>query len=901
MICIEFALTASLSAGVYAQDNSTPCPSTVAASELTENSSFRDAVRVTQNEVVSLESSTAEPRPESSNAESVRAFMKNNASGTVIDLAVITLPLRRHIGMTVPDVPPGLYSAWYEDGTSKSKAVELQVVSQLQAASVVRGGKGETVILKIQTPASQTVCVKIEANIPDKDPAFAKLSVDQPSLVQTSNGVAEFRVDIKECRRTLFKVTALGYKNRTVAVDCEYSQPVGPVPIVFVPGTAGSELDVFSVKDKTGERFWIAENAFFKGRNLFPKGTLNEDGSNRTDHEFRVRDVLNEVRLELSGKLISALGSLSSAALRVHCKTDRNPIPCGEEGSNCKCKALFLPIYKSFLSWGELNLSPAHSHSVQLGTEGGSRGTFLKAPYDWRKGIEPTNEDLIDARVEEALSNAPGHDNVILVAHSLGGLVSRNYIAHAGQGKVVTLIAVGTPWLGTPKTARALLWGYNFDIGFAGKLKGLNRVTDPGTKKQITVEQRVTISFLPLDDVRKTARTWPGVFYQLPTPDFMKLYGKASGLRDESKSIVWDWSVRDTLEFYSGAKRVVRLSDNDSASGNSLLFARSDRWRDEHLFRGNNYDVNHYLIAGYKAPNDSLISFTDIMDMQMTKPTDLVQPNFRASVIDILVKPVTFVIGKIARVVAGVQLHKDTYLTTDRGPVWGDGTSPLLSATAGGQLKGEETLRANPVQCGIPLVKQFLGLNACIGVIKLGRDYAHGSMLDDPKVRWQLWRIIRKENKEKKTAFDPPVRCIRLELTRKVHSTPSQFTVRLAGLGLGEVDETERQHCSRKSQRQAKSDKAQKYSSIIEFSPLAFSPDSDERVQLFLNQLEDKAIQFSIKGKQVKAPKGRIEITHVRLLVNEMEILDKDVKIDLNKENPESENIQLNEFDLNAQ
>ena len=61
--------------------------------------------------------------------------------------------------------------------------------------------------------------------------------------------------------------------------------------------------------------------------------------------------------------------------------------------------------------------------------------------YDWKEHIEKSSQDMI-ARVNYAV----GDEDPILIAHSMGGLVARSYIANYGYYK--RLITLGTPHLG---------------------------------------------------------------------------------------------------------------------------------------------------------------------------------------------------------------------------------------------------------------------------------------------------------------------------------------------------------------------------------------------------------------------------------------------------------------------
>jgi hypothetical protein len=87
----------------------------------------------------------------------------------------------------------------------------------------------------------------------------------------------------------------------------------------------------------------------------------------------------------------------------------------------------------------------------------------LPVPYDFRLGIEPAAQHLAD-RVEERLQQLwPGGDHadrVIVVAHSMGGLVARHWIGRGGGDACCrALITLGTPHWGAPKALDILANG----------------------------------------------------------------------------------------------------------------------------------------------------------------------------------------------------------------------------------------------------------------------------------------------------------------------------------------------------------------------------------------------------------------------------------------------------------
>jgi phospholipase A1 len=84
-----------------------------------------------------------------------------------------------------------------------------------------------------------------------------------------------------------------------------------------------------------------------------------------------------------------------------------------------------------------------------------------ECPYDWRLPNEESAKRLRD-KVAEA---AQKHSNIAIVAHSMGGLISRHYLESGlfdsapGYGNVKTLMTLATPHYGSPFALAAAL-GY---------------------------------------------------------------------------------------------------------------------------------------------------------------------------------------------------------------------------------------------------------------------------------------------------------------------------------------------------------------------------------------------------------------------------------------------------------
>lgn len=73
--------------------------------------------------------------------------------------------------------------------------------------------------------------------------------------------------------------------------------------------------------------------------------------------------------------------------------------------------------------------------------------------YDWRKSVSDSAASYLIPWIDRARSRS-GQNKVILVAHSMGGLVARSYIqseAYRTRNDVERLITLGTPHLGAPE------------------------------------------------------------------------------------------------------------------------------------------------------------------------------------------------------------------------------------------------------------------------------------------------------------------------------------------------------------------------------------------------------------------------------------------------------------------
>jgi pimeloyl-ACP methyl ester carboxylesterase len=99
---------------------------------------------------------------------------------------------------------------------------------------------------------------------------------------------------------------------------------------------------------------------------------------------------------------------------------------------------------------------PVIAYLQRLGYREG-RDLFIFA-YDWRRSIFE-NAELLAAFVRE---NVPdGTERIDILAHSMGGLISRVYaVKHGGAQRIATLMSAGTPFQGSVKVYQTLEKGW---------------------------------------------------------------------------------------------------------------------------------------------------------------------------------------------------------------------------------------------------------------------------------------------------------------------------------------------------------------------------------------------------------------------------------------------------------
>lgn len=189
-------------------------------------------------------------------------------------------------------------------------------------------------------------------------------------------------------------------------------------------------------------------------------------------------------KLIKNGKIIWGEGSPSAQELALP--------PSGDQGVQVRV----LDQFSVFFGFKKADVYGEFSRDAEQARNG--RGVFREFPYDWRRDIRETamNFDRF-LRSDPALKGRP----IIIIAHSMGGLVAwywqdKLYQGNANHLMVSRLLLLGSPLDGSCEVVRMLVDGYQ-------NIREASGVTN-------------FVYGLIFNDLRAAAFTFPSVFQLLP-------------------------------------------------------------------------------------------------------------------------------------------------------------------------------------------------------------------------------------------------------------------------------------------------------------------------------------------------------------------------------------------------
>ncbi len=130
--------------------------------------------------------------------------------------------------------------------------------------------------------------------------------------------------------------------------------------------------------------------------------------------------------------------------------------------------------------------------------------TLFVFPYDWRLD-NATNASKLNAFIETTVIPQSGQSTVDILAHSMGGLVTRAYAATYGESRLDKIIYMGTPHGGSPKAFATLVNDSRVDTSLG-----------------------ITVFPINAQALAQFASTLPSVFQLMPRDPFIESSGKLS-------------------------------------------------------------------------------------------------------------------------------------------------------------------------------------------------------------------------------------------------------------------------------------------------------------------------------------------------------------------------------------
>ncbi|MDB4614461.1 hypothetical protein OAH18_02100, partial [bacterium] len=266
-----------------------------------------------------------------------------------------------------------------------------------------------------------------------------------------------------------------------------------------------------------------------------------------------------------------------------------------------------------------------------------------------------------------------------------------------------TMIAIGSPFLGAPKSARGVLQGYHLEFGYIippnrSTMQVNGRVADlEKTYRSLTI-----LSFVDPQLSAKVARQSPAVHQMLPNAEFQAVYSRRSATN--AKSLL---TQKTAVEYL----KIVRAP-------NPRLFDAAQRWRSD-VFNGNDFGVRHLLIGAVCSPETSVVHH---QEMEFALKQDVSLDSFLA------VSRRT-----LWSAVQGVWL--DEHIATERNWRWGDDVTPLLSATLGSCAMFGDKIDPRPA-------RKHFGPNTHVSAVQLQEEMTHPNEMEDEMIRRQITQAI---------------------------------------------------------------------------------------------------------------------------------------------------------------
>ena len=228
--------------------------------------------------------------------------------------------------------------------------------------------------------------------------------------------------------------------HKVMNVNYTFSVKVNKNAIIIVPGILGSELFVGSGNPYFGQGMPLFSKEIVNGLSTYQDGDTVQDLIPSNCWEF-LNNLPSIVRLFNAWSDSMSCNDNGSSKYNVYVKEYRSSDLATRSNNHCGTGDAYLTLYDKLVS------EYSDKYLVDLFS------------YDWRLS-NAVSASKLDDYIEYY-----NYDKVILIAHSMGGLVASGYLGlgESQRDKVEQVFYLASPLLGTPAVAN--IW-YNEDISF---------------------------------------------------------------------------------------------------------------------------------------------------------------------------------------------------------------------------------------------------------------------------------------------------------------------------------------------------------------------------------------------------------------------------------------------------
>lgn len=167
---------------------------------------------------------------------------------------------------------------------------------------------------------------------------------------------------------------------------------------------------------------------------------------------------------------------------------------------------------------------------------------FFPFFYDWRKDISKYAAKELGKIIDQVKKKTKS-SKVILIAHSMGGVVANQYFAENNNNlqNISKIFYAGSPVFGAPKMLAVMRFGLESPIGFSFFV-GPSRET-----------------------IRETVRNMQGVYQLLPTSDYKRDFYEEDGVIDDRNAFdeLNSEMVENAKKFYANIKKKLFVKQKD--------------------------------------------------------------------------------------------------------------------------------------------------------------------------------------------------------------------------------------------------------------------------------------------------------------------------------------------------